>query len=722
MAVGLLWLGVVAADEGMWLPEQLPKLEPELHEAGLAIDPSRLADLTGDPMGAIVSLGGCSASFVSPEGLVVTNHHCAFGSLQFNSTEDHNLLRDGFLAENLSAELPAAPGSRVYVTLAVEDVTDRIRSAIPPQADGPTRHDAVESAEKQLVAGCETAGRHCRVASFDGGVRYRLYTQLELRDIRLVYAPAGAIGKFGGDIDNWMWPRHTGDFSFLRAYVAPDGTPADPSPDNVPYRPAHWLEVSTSGVAKGDFVMVAGFPGRTDRYRLADEVEEAIEWTYPQKIERLRRSLEIIARETADRPKAAIAYAAWVSYINNSLKNAEGMLAGFSHSGSVPRKRQIESELTDWVNGDPDRKARWGNALSNLRALHAEGRAHRARDQTLSSIARSQLLSAATTAYRLARERELEDAARTPGYQERDLLKIRAKIARMDRSFDPRVDRALLEDSLRTYAALPSSERLPSMDTWFGIVDGEAATAAISATLDAMYAATTLDDTKARLRLLEVDRATLEASADPFLRYAVALHDTDRRLEDEENARAGRSMAARPPVAEAMNAFFEATGEVAYPDANGTLRVTYGQVKGYSPRDAVVYRPFTTVSGILEKTTGKPPFDTPPELVAAIEKADWGPYTSKELGTLPVNFLSSVDTTGGNSGSATLDNKGRLVGLLFDGNWESMIADWDFLPAVTRSIHVDVRYMLWVMDRVDHAWNLLEEMGIVLPGGTPDDA
>ena len=701
------------AGEGMWLPEQLPKIGDDLERAGLETPPEDLANLTGHPMGAIVSLGGCSASFVSPEGLVATNHHCAYGTIQYNSTAERNLLEEGFLAATREDELPAAPGSRVYVTVAVQDVTDRVLAAIPEGADGPTRYSAIEQAEKELIAECEkTDGYRCKVAAFQGGLRFRLYSQLEIRDVRLVYAPPSSIGKYGGDVDNWEWPRHTGDFALYRAWVDPDGLPADPAPDNVPFRPEHWLRIGVDGVAEGDFVMVVGYPGRTNRYRLASEVAEAIEWTYPDRVARRTESLEIIDRETAGRPEAAIAYAATESYLNNSLKNAQGMLAGFAHSSSVERKRGIEAELGEWIASVPDRQARWGDALTDLQAVLDEKSRHRERDTVLSSLKYNQLVGVAFTSYRLARERELPDAERKPGYQERDMARVRARVARMSRSFDAQVDQALLQHTFELYAALPDAERLPVMDGWFGLDGAADPAAAIAARLDAMYAATSLVDADERMPLLDADRATLEASEDPFVKFAVAMYDTNLALEAEDEALEGRLLEARPPFMEAHLAFRNSRGEEIYPDANGTLRVTYGNVQGYVPRDAVVYRPFTTARGAAAKATGKEPFDAPVELLEAVAAGDFGPYASESVGSLPVNFLSDVDTTGGNSGSATLDGEGRLVGLLFDGNWESMISDWDFLPEVTRSIHVDVRYMLWVLDRIDRGWHLREEMGV----------
>jgi hypothetical protein len=714
------------AGEGMWTPDQLPAIGASLEAAGLETPPENFADLTGDPMGAIVSLGGCSASFVSPEGLIATNHHCAYGTIQFNSSEERNLLEDGFLAATRADELAAAPGSRAYVTLAVDDVTDRIEAAIPAGARGQARFAAVEEAEKELIADCEkTPGHRCKVASFHGGVVFRLYDQLEIRDLRLAYAPPSSIGKYGGDIDNWMWPRHTGDFSIFRAWVGPDGQPADPSPENIPYRPKHWLRIGVDGVKQGDFVMVVGFPGRTNRYRLASEVDEAINWTYPQRVERRLESLEIIDRETAGRPDAAIAYAATESYLNNSLKNAQGMLAGFAYSNSVARKRALEAELGEWIAADAVRQEEWGSAVSDVEAILAEQRASRERDQEISSLNFNQLISAASTAYRVACEREKPDAERKLGYQDRDMRSIRARIARSARSFDPQVDMALLQRTLEHYASLPEADRLAILDEWFGLDDNTDPAANIAKALHGMYIATALTDNAARLELLDADRATLEASEDPFVQLAVAMYPTVLALEAEEETIDGRLLETRPLFMEALLAFETARGQEIYADANGTLRVTFGTVQGYEPRDAVVYLPFTTAEGMAAKATGSEPFDAPIPVLEAIAADDYGPYASEAIGSLPVNFLSDVDTTGGNSGSATLDGQGRLVGLLFDGNWESMISDWDFLPEVTRSIHVDVRYMLWVLDRIDNADELLREMGVepaFQPPGTISDA
>ena len=342
----------ILADEGMWQTHQLPMLGDELKELGLQIDPDSLTDLTAWPMNAVISLGGCTASFVSPEGLAVTNHHCAYGSIQHNSTEDDNLLEKGFMAAERKNELPARPGTRIMVTVEVRDVTKKVLAGLSDDLGGAERYQAIENKRKELVAKCEQdEGHRCRVAGFHGGLEYYLVKRLEIRDVRLVYAPAEGVGNYGGDIDNWMWPRHTGDYSFYRAYVGKDGKPADRDESNVPYKPKHYLKVATERLHDGDFVMVVGYPGHTNRYRLADEVDSSFSWYYPTRKKLLEEWLEIISEQTADRPDAAIKYAGTDAGLNNTIKNYDGLLNGFSKGDLVGDKRRQEEKLRAWLGG-----------------------------------------------------------------------------------------------------------------------------------------------------------------------------------------------------------------------------------------------------------------------------------------------------------------------------------------------------------------------------------
>lgn len=703
--------GVLSAAEGMWQPGQLPDLAEPLAEAGLKIDPKQLSQLTEYPMNAVVGLGFCTASFVSPMGLAVTNHHCAYGAIQYNSTAERNLLADGFLATTIGEELPADPTQRIYVTEQISDVTEQISAGLADLPDGRARFDQVDRRSKAIVAECESGGGvRCDVYVFHGGASFNLVRQMEIRDVRLVHAPAEAIGKFGGDVDNWIWPRHTGDYAFFRAYVGPDGKPADHSESNVPYRPKSHLKVAGSGVKAGDFVMVAGYPGRTNRYRLAREVAAAIEWSYPTYIDLYGAQLALIDQASAGRPDAAIKYASTKASLNNGLKNFQGNLDGFKRLDVVAEKRRLQSGLEAWLKANPAAAGDYFDRHQQLHALLDAQTATRDRDLLWRSIWRTGLMSAAGPLYRVALERRKPDAERTYGYQQRDEVRIEGRLVQLDRRYDAAVDRALLEDLLRRYLALPESQRIAELDRWLG--RGGDGTVDLPGKLDALYAGTALGDVDARKRWFGAKADAIEASDDSALQLAVALMPAALRLEAEEEAQKGEEYLLRPAFMRALIAWKRSLGEPVYPDANNSLRVTYGTVEGYSPRDAVSYSARTGLNGIVEKHTGVEPFDATEQQLAAIRADRFGGYLDSSLGTVPVNFVAALDITGGNSGSPTLNDRAELVGLAFDGNYESISSGWLFNPQITRSIQVDVRYMLWVMDAVDGAHGLIREMGL----------
>ncbi|MEM9084575.1 MAG: S46 family peptidase [Pseudomonadota bacterium] len=711
LLVGAALAAPLSAKEGMYTPDQLQEISDQLEEAGLELDPASLSDLTSFPMGAVVSLGGCSASFVSPEGLVVTNHHCARGSVQFNSTAENNYLENGFLANTKGDELPAAPGSRVYVTTEVSDVTDQMREGtedLEPLA----RYELVQQRRKDIIAGCEeAAGYRCQVSGFYGGAQYKLIKRLEVRDVRLVYAPADSIGKYGGDIDNWQWPRHTGDFAFYRAYVAPDGSAADFSEDNIPYAPEHHLKVSAKGVADGDFVMVAGYPGRTSRYTLLADVENTFEWNYPtfQKlIEDWIAAIETAAPEGSD---ARVKYESLLAGLNNYEKNLRGQMDGARRVGLVDRRRAREADLGEWIAADASR-AEYGTAIAALAELSEESAQASRTNFWYGNVGRASLFGAARRLYRLSKENEKPNAERESGYQERDMTFFEQSMQAIDRRYDASVDKAVWTLFLTGYLAQPMDERVPQLDEAMGFT-AETTAEDLPELLETFYANTTLGGVETRLALMEASPGDFEASDDPFIKLAVAMYDYGFQLETESKTRAGRSLALRPAYMEAITAWQKEQGVLAYPDANSTLRVTFGNVLGGSPADGLIYAPFTTLEGISAKDTGEDPFNAPKRQLELIEAADYGDYVFEAVKSVPVNYLSDLDVTGGNSGSATLNAKGELVGLLFDGTYESINSDWDFDPRTTRSIHVDTRYMLWVMEKVDGAAALIDEMNVV---------
>lgn len=718
LAIALAVLGAAAtatAGEGMWVPQQLPEISPALKQAGLKLDPQQLANLTGDPLGAVVSLGGCTASFVSSLGLVATNHHCAYGAIQLNSTPERNLLQDGFNAERLRDELSAGPNARIYVLDDITDVSERVKAAIAAAPTALARTLAVEALEKTLVAECEASGVHrCRLYSFFDGNDWRLFKNLEIRDVRLAYAPPSSIGAFGGDVDNWMWPRHTGDFAFYRAYVGKDGKPAAYSRDNVPYQPRHWLKIADKPLREGDFVMVAGYPGRTNRYALTDEFANTAEWAYPT-ISAHYRNLVALANEAGKRsPEIEVKYASTQRGWENVMKNYDGQLEGFARIDAAASKAREEREVLAWLaaRGEAGREALAAHA--RLQALNSEARATRERDLVMRELGGA-LGNVATLLYRLAIEKQKPDLERQGGYQSRDEAVIEGSLRQMERRYDARMDRQLQRYWLLEYLKLPAAQRVAAIDAWLGGNDEAAVDAAI-----ARINQSTLKLLDARLRWFKAGRGEFERSRDPAIQYAVAVMPTLLALQEEAKTRAGESLLARPVYMRALMDYRASRGEAVYPDANSSLRITFGQVTGYTRSDGSVQPAFTRLEEIPAKDTGTSPFDSPKPLLEAIAGKRYGGYADAVLGTVPVNFLSDLDITGGNSGSPVLDGEGKLVGLAFDGNWESVSSNWVFDPRMTRMISVDHRYMRWVMQEVFPAPFLLQEMGVpVQPAAKP---
>ena len=695
------------AGEGMWVPQQLPEISKSLKKAGLKLDPKQLANLTGDPLGAVVSLGGCTASFVSPQGLVVTNHHCAYGAIQLNSTPERNLIADGFNAAQPGDELSAGPNARIYVLDEITDVTAQVKQAIAAAASPIDRTKAVEALEKQLISQCEAGGGYrCRLYSFFGGNTYRLFKNIEIKDVRLVYAPPSSIGNYGGEIDNWMWPRHTGDFSFYRAYVGKDGKPAAFSQDNVPFQPKHWLKIADKPLGVGDFVMVAGYPGSTSRYALADEFDNTSNWAYPTIAAHYKKLVAMVDAAGAKNKDIKVKYASTVRGWENVLKNYDGQLEGFKRIGAAETKNREEAAVLEWLRKQGSKGEAALAAHDQLLKLNAQARATRERDLVMRQTGGA-LGGTATTLYRTAIERAKPDAQRESGYQQRDYAGIEGGLKQMERRYEASMDRQLQRYWLMEYLKLPAAQRVAAIDSWLGGNDA----AAVDRALDRL-GKSELKNADARLKWFAADKAAFEKSKDPAIQYAVAVMPTIMKLEEEGKTRSGEVLVARPAYLQAVMDYRKSKGEAVYPDANSSLRITFGNVTGYTKLDGSKQVPFTRLEEVAAKATGQEPFAAPQALLDAIKAKRYGGLEDKRLGTVPVNFLSDLDITGGNSGSPVLDGHGKLVGLAFDGNWESVSSNWVFDPKMTRMISLDERYMRWIMQEVYPAPQLLKEMGV----------
>jgi hypothetical protein len=669
---------IAVADDGMWMPQQVPALGDELKKLGLQIDPNQFADLTGFPMGAIVSLGGCSASFVSPEGLVATNHHCVYGALQYNSTAQNDLVKNGFLAKDKSQEIEASPGGRMFVTQNIEDVTAQILAAFPANTSDAERARTITRRRRQMIEECEKGGgKRCSVSSFFEGAQYLKLTQMEIRDVRLVYAPALGVGNFGDEVDNWMWPRHTGDFGFFRAYVGKDGKPADFSKDNVPYRPKYWLKISTRNLNPDDLVMVIGTPGTTSRHATVPEVEDALQFSLPTSVRYRTMLVDVLRERGKDDRDIALKNANRVAGLENYLKKHTGTLEAFERGNYVEAKQRQDRH--DRAALDETLAPKYAAADKELQALLTQKRATRDRDLVFSWLySSSPMLSQANTIYRLSIEKTKADLDRADAYTERNRKNLLSGITRGRRSMEPGSDRAGLRLFLLEATKLPADQRIPPVDAALAATGKTGAEAQVEALLDKLYASTQIGNADAETKMLNETTAQLEARKDSMLAFAASLRPFASQLEESELAYEGATSRLRPVMLEALRV---ARGGRLYPDANGTLRF-------------------------------EEPFNSPARLLERAKAKEFGPYADPELKTVPVAFISTNVVTNGSSGSATLNAWGELCGLAFDSNWEGVGSDFMVEDDITRTIHVDSRYMLWVMDAIDQADNLLTEMGI----------
>ncbi|MBN2780714.1 MAG: S46 family peptidase [Candidatus Marinimicrobia bacterium] len=695
-------LSLIYAEEGMWLMSQINDLD--LSDKGFKITADSIYQ-TGKPglYNAIVWLGGCSASFVSPDGLLLTNHHCAYAGLHRASALDSvDYIRDGFIAANQGEELPA-PGQFAYVLTAIDDVTKDVLKAARYAGDLTEREKLMDKKCTQIVEETE-ADRddiHCEVVKLFEGSEYRKYVFTKYQDVRIVYAPPAAIGKYGGDTDNWMWPRHTGDFTFLRVYQGPDGTAAKYAPENIPLSTPVWLKVAQQDLSDGDPAFIIGFPGTTTRYRTANDVEYTLHKHYIPMIKKYRDLLDIMDKVTLDDPESAIRLANLNAGINNVMKKYQGNVDGMLGTHFIENKRREEEEIERYVNADKKRFKRYGDIFEGMSELTGEREAFHASDEILDAFGYYSgiLYYLADYAYEVARERAKPEADRDPDFSEKRIREFVEQLPNRYLGYVEAYDKAAL-----TYT-LEHARSAPAGFNYFQLPENPAAW------VESAYRGTKLKDVAYMQRLFGMRASQIEELSDPLVRMAVSLYAP--KFEKKERLRNwnARMNDLRMRYIELLRSY---RGTPLYPDATGTIRFTYGTVKGYTPRDAVWYKPFTTLSGVIAKHTGEEPFNAPDALIAACRQGDTGNWTDPELGDVPSCFLMTGDITGGNSGSAVMNRNGELIGLAFDGNYEAMTSDWMFLEEIQRTIAVDIRYVLFITQKVAKAQWILDEMKIGL--------
>lgn len=688
-----------AFDEGMFAPGQIAGLP--LKKKGLKIKPEEIYNPNGGGLTeAVIRLSiGCTAEFVSPDGLILTNHHCGFDALVSASTPEKDLVESGFKADNRSGEISAKDYS-IFITNRVDDVTAKIKAGTENLAG-----EALAAAYKKNIDELTAAeqakapkGSTVRIQMLNSGYFFYLYQTTEIKDIRVVYAPPRNIGVFGGDPDNFEWTRHTGDFTFLRAYTAPDGSSATYSPNNVPYKPKKFLKMNIDGLKDNDFVFVLGYPGGTTRYRESWSIEYARDANFPfleKWLNALSASLRQIGSTDEDK---RIALQGDIANFDNSRKAFGGGHLRLRRAGVVQARQAEEARLATWISADPARQKRFGNVLTELKTLSEETNAASKRDAIIrrfpdpnSMVIFGQMVAAATA----VKQGRTLNATQRSGKA--------AEITEAIKGREAAHEREMLKFFFRSFDELPANQRFAAADTKFENKKGKARREA-----EAAFAADIADGpytSPAKIaELYGLSWSEMQAQH-PFISGLV----------DERAALAARGAKFGANIDRLRLAYMQALTEMkggpVYPDANSSLRFSYGNVKGYTSREAEYRSPFTTMKGMFEKDTGVNPFDAPEKLRELNAAKDFGRYGSGD--TVGLNFLSTTDIIGGNSGSPILNGNGEQVGLCFDGNFEGLGNDFYYDYDKNRTISVDIRYVLFITDKFGGAKWIVDEMTLV---------
>ncbi|MGI6338863.1 MAG: S46 family peptidase [Bacteroidales bacterium] len=697
----------VRADEGMWLLPLIEKLNiGKMTELGLKLSADDIYSINKASIkDAIVIFGrGCTGEIVSSEGLLFTNHHCGYSQIQAHSSVEHDYLKEGYWAMTRDQELPN-PGLTATFLLSIEDVTDKVLASVKPGMSETERTSVINNARGIIEENAASGdGIRATVTSFYGGNYFYLLIYEIYSDVRFVGAPPSSIGKFGFDTDNWEWPRHTGDFSIFRVYTGPDGKPAPYAADNIPLKPKHWLPVSVRDLNKGDFAMIMGYPGSTERYATSYEVNELLSITDPNRIKIRGIRQEILMADMQNDPKVNIQYASKYSSSSNYWKNSIGEKEGLEKLNVKARKEEIEDQYNRWVTADKERQAMYGNALELIRSS-VQGRAEYINARQYinecflqgSELVRFNLMSSLYhNALKTGDHQRISNAASW----------LRNYASSFYKDYNPPTDKKSTIAMINLYRKDVPEIYHPS---FFKEIIDRKFKGNVEKYVDDMFSKSVFSSQEKLIAFLEKPSLkTLEA--DPVQKMAASVNEMSEFVSDElskfdDDYNEGHRLW--------VAALKEMTPEkTLYPDANFTMRLTYGTVRDYDPRDGVTYKYYTTLKGVIEKY--KPDdyeFDLPERLIDLHNRKEYGRYASSE-GYLPVNFLTDNDITGGNSGSPVLNAKGELIGLAFDGNWEAMSGDVAFEPELQRTISVDIRYVLWVIDIYAGAKHLIDEMTI----------
>ncbi|MCU1288858.1 MAG: Peptidase [Acidobacteria bacterium] len=701
-------VALAVPDEGMYTPDQIARLP--LRQRGLKLRPIDLYNPNGvDISDAIIRLSiGCTAEFVSPQGLILTNHHCGFDALVSASTPQTDYVENGFKADSMATEMPAKDYS-IFITERVEDVTVKIRKGTE-NLNGDALAQAIKrntdklQAEEQAKA---PKGSMIRIQALNSGFYHYLYQTQQIKDVRVVYAPPRNIGVFGGDPDNFEWTRHTGDFTFLRAYVAPDGSSADYSTANVPYKPKKHLTINIGGVKENDFVFVMGYPGSTTRYRESQSIDFAEKVNFPFLASYLEARSSALAKVGETNEEKRIKYQSDIANLDNYNKVYEGSSIAVRRGDAVAKRLAEEQKFAAWVAANPQRRAKYGDVLPGLERVSGEYYPTAQRDVILRTFP-----TAATPVFRYvydAFSTVQQGKKLTAEERQKKLAEIQAAYA----TREPILERELIKFFLLKMAQLPANQKFATAETLFNRFEGKERRAAEETFAESIAERNNFDTPEKVIALYGMSANDLQKKYPNIAEFVSAYVQ-------ERNAVLGRTTKFNSEIDRLRLLYQQGMAEMKsvtpYPDANSTLRFTYGNIKGYSPREAVRYTPFTTIKGMIEKDTGVNPFDVPQRLKDLQRARDFGRFGEGD--SVVVNFLATTDIIGGNSGSPVLNANGEQVGLVFDGNYEGLGNDLFYSGDYGRTIAVDIRYVLFVTEKFGNAGWILNEMTIK-GGGAP---
>jgi hypothetical protein len=698
------------ADEGMWIPLLIEKYNIKLmQEKGFKLSAEDIYSVNKACMKDAVLIfgGGCTGEIISGEGLLITNHHCGYGQIQEHSSLEHDYLRNGFWAMSHQEEL-TNPGLTVTILKSMEDVTDKVLAGV---TDGMAQADRdklvgnnIAEIQKKAVEG---TGYRASVRPFYMGNQYFLFVNETFRDVRLVGAPPSAIGKFGGETDNWIWPRHTGDFSLFRIYANKENKPADYSSENVPYKPAYFFPISLKGVKEGDFTMVFGYPGSTNEYVPSYYIDMVKNYINPKIIDIRTKKIEIMEAAMNTDPLIRIQYSAKKSGIANSWKKWQGEILGLDKMNTIAKKQEFEAQFTRWADGDNARKAKYGTILPAYKELYAS-----LKDYTLVNSYTNEVFNGAE-AINLARGmKNLIDL--TEKNSEQDVIKkakdnLIASSKDFFKDYNKSTDRKLFVAVMTMYGEnLDAKWLVPEYVKFKSSCKGD-----FSAAADKLYEKSVFtDEAKYTAFVTGFNKSSVaKVKKDQFFLLGSDGADFVANNVRGELIRINSEIQKLNKIYMAAQMEFD-KDKVFYPDANSTLRVAYGKVMGYKSKDAVYFLHYTTLKGIIEKDNPAIyDYDVPAKLKELYATKDYGRYTQD--GEVPVCFIANNHTTGGNSGSPVINGDGQLIGVNFDRAWEGVASDMSFNPDQSRNISLDIRYALFIIDKFAGAGYLLNEMKIV---------